>query len=544
MPVAIYARISSVRDSTDTGAVERQVDMCHELLARRPELTLYANTSGDPALGGYRGAFSDTNISAYSAKRRPAWEHVEALVLDGKIDGIVAYAPDRIHRRATDMLQLIRRVSDAKRGLKLYFVRGNDHDFQSHQGRMLAGIVAVFAGAEIEQLTQRIVDQKHEAAKDGHWNGGRPPLGYQAVKKENKDGRLVSVLIKHPVIAPELEKAIDGYLGGKSLIVCLEEFRAKTGLKTEYTSFKSSLCSPSIAGQRMHFPEAARNGRSVHTLYTTPNLLENEATFYPALWEPIISIKKWRLLRNKLVNKSTRKRGKRPVKSLLAGMIFCANCGEKLGNDGTSYKIKDDPTSGIKHYPTYRCSGSNRGCGRMQIGAKLLDPFIEHEFLKVLKLSLEQNRFAPIQQSADRLLELENELTSIADTLVEDYENLSKKVVDPATYEVVRSRRLEQRAKLESELAGLTLKHSSQQQLLTALDLYDAMDTSQRREIMSTIVKRIEIRKVARRGGLQNVLDERRVSVTWEIGGREFVTYGAAINGAPVLVAQKPHGWD
>ncbi|MFS0717137.1 recombinase family protein [Arthrobacter sp. 1P04PC] len=404
MPVAIYARISS--DRNETGATDRQIDLCHDLLATRPDLTLYSNMSADKSLGGYRGGFADDGISAASGKHRPAWAEVEKLVLAGKIDGVVAYAPDRIHRRTLEMITFIARVSNAKRGLTLYFVNGTDQDFSSPNGRLVASLLSVFAGHEVEMLTQRVVDEKKEAAEDGRWNGGRAPLGYMAVrpKKSIPDGNggmiqiddenAKKVLVQNPVVAGPLRDAINEYLRGKSLITCLEEFRAATGLATEYTSFKGSLCSPSIAGQRMHFPQAKRAGRSVHKLYTTPRLLEEEAMFYPAKWEPIISIATWKQLRDQLVNNSDKLRGKKPVISLLAGMVFCAACGATMGNDGTSYRVKGDPESGIKHYPTYRCNGSNHGCGKMRIGASLLDPFITVEFRKVLERSLAQQRFA------------------------------------------------------------------------------------------------------------------------------------------------------
>jgi hypothetical protein len=66
----------------------------------------------------------------------------------------------------------------------------------------------------------------------------------------------------------------------------------------------------------MHFPTAKRAGRTVHELYTTPRLLEEEAMFYPAKWEPIISIDTWHDFRNKLINSEDRTPGKKPVKSL------------------------------------------------------------------------------------------------------------------------------------------------------------------------------------------------------------------------------------
>jgi DNA invertase Pin-like site-specific DNA recombinase len=557
MPVAIYARISSDRDSPDS-STQRQIDLCVEELAKRPGLTLYPNTSADPKLGGYRQAFHDDGISAYSGKHRPAWAAVEALALEGKIDGIIAYSPDRIHRRTLDMLTFIGAVDKAGHGMTLHFHRGNDQDFQSAQGRLVASILAVFAGAEVDQLTQRIVDQKAKAAESGHWNGGRAPLGYHAVRptkiEVNSDGKEVEVedekakliLVKHPVVAPALEQAINDYLSGKSLITCLEDFRSATGLTTEYTSFKYSLLSPSISGQRMHFPTALRKGRTVHKLYTTPKLLEENAEFYPAKWEAIISADKWRLLRDKMVNNptNTSTRGKKPVKSMLAGLIFCSDCGAKMGNDGTSYKIKGDPTSGIKHYPTYRCSKSNRGCGKMQIGARLVDPFIAAEFKIVLGKLAQNNSFVPVKVGEQKIIEIENAIAEIDRVRAEDYDRLRRGVINEAEYVEYSADGKRHRAELENELSELRLANAAQSQIMDAEELFDSFDPSQKRAMLSMLIQRIEIRKVPMRGGARNVLDERRISVLWDMGGGRWTYGGEDAQGRKRLLGEKPADWD
>lgn len=537
MPVAIYARISSDR-SKEASQTSRQIDLCH-LEAERLGVTIYENH--DPALGGYRGAFHD-EVSAYSGKRRPAWDEVERLALTGQIDGILAYAQDRIHRRAVEMLSFIGAVNNAGHGLMLHFVRGTDLDFRSAQGRLVAGVLSVFAGAEVEQLTQRVVDEKAESAEAGRWHGGRPPLGYHLVPDDN--GKLA--LKKHPVTAPAISRVVAGYLEGKSLTTLLQDFREQTGLKTGYASLKYSLITPSIAGQRMHLPVAKRKGRSVHELYTTPYVLEHEAEFYPAQWEPIISLQQWRLLRDKLVNGADRKRGKRPSKSLLAGLVYCASCGGRMGYDGTAFNRPGDPESGVKRYGTYRCARSNGGCGRMQIGGRLLEPFIETEALKVLSRAVSGKNYESLKMNADRVVALETEMQRVEDSLVDLYNDFKEgQSMRQRVYERLRSEREHRLTELENELTQLRVTGAAESQLLAATELYATYDVNQRRAILQQVITRIEVRSIPQAAGARNILQARRLSVTWSIDDRKVVTYGATNHrGEAVLTARKPHDWD
>src|SRR6478736_4372336 len=85
LPAAIYCRISRDREGAGLG-VERQEADCRALAER---------------LGWEVAAvFVDNDISAYSGARRPQYDLMLAAVREGEIKGIVAWHPDRLHRRA------------------------------------------------------------------------------------------------------------------------------------------------------------------------------------------------------------------------------------------------------------------------------------------------------------------------------------------------------------------------------------------------------------------------------------------------------------
>ncbi|WP_426938590.1 recombinase family protein [Pseudarthrobacter sp. S3] len=559
MPIAIYARISTAKEGSE--ATKRQIDMCHDYLAKRTDLTLYVNNSSDPKLGGYRGAFHDEGKSAWkTGVKRPAWEAVAALAMAGTIDGVLAYASDRIHRRHLEMMLFVSGVLEAGNGLVIYFANGNEpHNFNTVGGRLGAGMMAVMANAEVETLTQRVTDEKYAAAKAGRWNGGRPPFGYRAVRPaDDSEGNFI--IEQDPVKAPAIVTAVNDYLSGRSFVSVHNKFNEDTGQNLDYNSFFYSLASPSIAGRRMHLPQAKRKGMTTRDIVTTPRFIEKNAKFYKGQWDAIIPFRQWENLRDKLVNNRSAKRGKTPQNSLLAGLVLCVLCGCKMSNDGTTYKVDDDgnpvfmrdgKTPAIKHYPTYRCNKNTGGCGKMQISASGLDALMEAEFLKILPRAIKQGKFTPVQVLEARLIAAQNERSAIDAELDELYVDWkSKKKISEGTYDRLKAIKDHEATVLDGEIASLRLASADQSRLLTAEQVFETLDLNQKNDMFRKIIERIEIRKIVQPAGARNVFHAERVSVVWNLSGQKYQTYGVnriidkKLHHELVSAARKPGDWD
>src|SRR5215469_8165872 len=83
----IYARISLDDDGQGAG-VKRQLTDCRKA----------AKEQGWPIVDEY----VDNDVSAYSGKRRPAFERMLADLAAGTIDGVVTYHTDRLARSLRD----------------------------------------------------------------------------------------------------------------------------------------------------------------------------------------------------------------------------------------------------------------------------------------------------------------------------------------------------------------------------------------------------------------------------------------------------------
>ena len=86
LPAAIYVRISRDRAGAGLG-VERQEHDCRELAARL----------GWPVVE----VFTDNDLSAYSGRPRPAYRAMIEAVRAGRVQAVLAWHPDRLHRRAS-----------------------------------------------------------------------------------------------------------------------------------------------------------------------------------------------------------------------------------------------------------------------------------------------------------------------------------------------------------------------------------------------------------------------------------------------------------
>src|SRR4051794_23658042 len=90
---AIYARISKDRDGTQLG-IQRQLADC------RAEADRLGWTVAEE--------YVDDDISAYSGKRRPAYERMLDDIADGYRDAILVWHIDRLHRRPIELEELYR----------------------------------------------------------------------------------------------------------------------------------------------------------------------------------------------------------------------------------------------------------------------------------------------------------------------------------------------------------------------------------------------------------------------------------------------------
>lgn len=300
---AIYCRISDDREGEGLG-VARQEEDCRALAKRLGWVVA--------------GLYVDNDISAFKGKVRPDYRRLLEDIRTGAVDGLISWHPDRVHRSPRELEEFIDIVEAAR--ILIATVQGGQYDLTTAAGRGNARIVGAVARMESEHKSERIRRKHEQLAKQGRRSGGSGRAFGYSVELEtptpNADGKVEGkkVVRKLTICEPEAKLIRDGarrVLAGESVRSVTRRW-AKSGLKTSTgkawiaSGVRNVLNSARIAGLR-----------------------EYEEEFYKANWPGVISREEWERLRA-LLSDPLRRTNRIARKYLLAGLLHCSMCGQKL----------------------------------------------------------------------------------------------------------------------------------------------------------------------------------------------------------------------
>jgi site-specific DNA recombinase len=324
---AVYARISSDQDGTALG-VKRQVEDC-----RRTAEQLGWTVAEE---------YVDNDVSAYSGKRRPAYERMLTDIAEGLRDAVIVYHADRLTRRPLELEQFLEVITTAQ-VRHVRFASGGDIDIANGDGLLVLRMLAAVAANESAAKSRRVRRKMVEVAEAGRPHGGsNRPFGYQAdmttVNQEEAD-----------VIRSVAERFIAGESLG-SLCRWLEDTGVKTPANGRWrtSTLRNVLANGRIAGLREH------NGEVVAT----------------AVWDPIITLEQRERILQVIESRRTSNR-RTPRSYLLSGMLRCHRCNHRLYAAARNNSRR------------YVCSSSHDhgGCGGTMITALPVEELITNAVL-------------------------------------------------------------------------------------------------------------------------------------------------------------------
>jgi site-specific DNA recombinase len=310
---AIYCRISKDRAGAGLG-VDRQEHECREL-AERLGWTVTAT-------------HCDNDISAYSGKRRPGYQALLDGIQAGRVDAVLAWHTDRLHRSPVELETYI--AACDTRGVPTHCVKAGPLDLATPSGRLVARQLGAVARYEVEHMQERQRAAKMQAARAGKFRGGRRAFGYE------RDGVTV-----RPTEAAYVLDATQRVLHGESLGSIAREWNAQgitgtRGAPWTSVSVRDVLIRPRNAGIVDH------EGKEIAT----------------AEWPPIVPEQQWRAVHTLLTASGRRRPRSTDPRWLGSGLFLCGVC-----DDGTTMRTATT-VGGPSHAgrPVYRCKkGSHLG---------------------------------------------------------------------------------------------------------------------------------------------------------------------------------------
>ncbi|MFC3505047.1 recombinase family protein [Micromonospora krabiensis] len=310
---AVYVRISRDREGAGLGLARQEAD-CRELAARHG-LTVAQ-------------VYADNDLSAYSRKPRPAYRRMLDDIATARLDAVLAWHTDRLHRSPTELEEYISACEP--RGVPTFTVKAGPLDLSTPSGRMVARQLGAVARYEVEHQVERQQRAKQQAAADGRWAGGRRPYGYEA------DG-----VTLRPDEARVVAEVTDAILSGASLRGQAADLNTRnlvtsTGRPWTATELRKVLLRARNAGLREHRGEVVG----------------------PAAWPPLVDEERWRAVVSVLTHPGRRTQWSSARRWMLSGLALCGVCGATVRATLMSTSAQSVPSYTCK---VSRCVGRNAG---------------------------------------------------------------------------------------------------------------------------------------------------------------------------------------
>ena len=317
---AIYVRVSTGRQAEHDLSIPDQRTQILNWLAQRGWVTA--------------AEYVEPGASA-TDDRRPEFQRMIEDACEGAFDVILVHSYSRFFRDAFGLEFYVRKL--AKCGVRLVSITQELGDDPAQV--MMRQVIALFDEYQSKENAKHVLRSMKENARQGYWNGSRPPFGFKAIEVERRGSRTKKKLALEPIEAETIRmmfrlylEGVDGSgpLGIKGLVRWLNErgYRTRGGAPWGIGPVHVMLSNPVYAG-RMRFNRSEARSRRRKS--------ETEQIFaeVPAIVELSTFEETQRLLKAKNPKVTPPRVVTGPI--LLTGLAVCATCsGAMTLRTGTS----------------------------------------------------------------------------------------------------------------------------------------------------------------------------------------------------------------
>ena len=492
----------------------------YSLDAQRSRMKAYADFNDYEIVGEYE----DAGKSGKSIEGRMQFRQMMEDVKSGKdnISYVLVFKLSRFGRNAADVLSTLQVMQDF--GVNLICVE-DGIDSSKDAGKLMISVLSAVAEIERENIRVQTMEGRIQKAREGKWNGGFAPYGYQLVngKLEINEEEAVAIrTIYDQYVSTDIgSNGISKYLENHGI----RKIQRQNGKNPLFDAHlvRLILKNPVYCGKIAY---GRRKTEKVHGTRNEYHLVEQENfLLVDGLHEAIIPEDVWNAAQAKLIAQAKKyehvNKGKNERTHLLSGIVKCPICGAGMyGNK--SIKYKKDGTK-YKDFFYYGCKhrGMQRGhkCDyRKQIREELLDDAVAEVIVKLVsnphfasmmqeKINMKVDTTAIDQEITNYEKQLRQDY-AIKSKLIEEIDNLNpddrhyirrKADLDDRLYrmydkiEELESQLMDARAKKTSIEAEKITGDNIYKVLIYFDKLYFAMNDVERRQLIEALIAEIQI---------------------------------------------------
>ena len=492
----------------------------YSLDAQRARMKAYADFNDYEIVGEYE----DAGKSGKSIEGRLQFRQMMEDIKSGKdnISYVLVFKLSRFGRNAADVLSTLQVMQDF--GVNLICVE-DGIDSSKDAGKLMISVLSAVAEIERENIRVQTMEGRIQKAREGKWNGGFAPYGYQLVngKLEINEEEAVAVRTIY-------DQYVNTDIGSNGISKYLEnhgirKIQRQNGKNPLFDAHlvRLILKNPVYCGKIAY---GRRKTEKVHGTRNEYHLVEQENfLLVDGLHEAIIPEDVWNAAQAKLIAQAKKyehvNKGKNERTHLLSGIVKCPICGAGMyGNK--SIKYKKDGTK-YKDFFYYGCKhrGMQRGhkCDyRKQIREELLDDAVAEVIVKLVsnphfaammqeKINMKVDTTAIDQEITNYEKQLRQDY-AIKSKLIEEIDNLNpddrhyirrKADLDDRLYrmydkiEELGSQLMDARAKKTSIEAKKIIGDNIYNVLIYFDKLHFAMNDVERRQLIEALIAEIQI---------------------------------------------------
>lgn len=349
----VLGRLRLSRSTDESTSIERQREIIEQWASAHDHTVV--GWAEDVDVSGSIDPFETAQFGDWLGRRAPEW------------DIVCAWKLDRLGRNAIQLNKLFGWSAEHD---KIIVSCSENFDLSTWVGRLVANVIAGVAEGELEAIRERQLSSRRKLRTSARWAGGKPPLGYTAVKLPN-GGWTLEI---DPEAAKLVRRIVDDVIDGKGVTRIAAELNQEGVLtpRDYYASRRPGASGPHT-GQWKSTPirNLLRNPALRGHVHHKGETVRDDTGMPVVLAEPLVSLDEWDLIQAAL-DHNQQARGWTVQTSPLAGVAVCYECGKNLHH--TRYVVKG------KLYRAYRCANDDT----TGIPAETMEALAEEAFLSEL----------------------------------------------------------------------------------------------------------------------------------------------------------------